>query len=81
MWPHCVRSLAVDRNRRVQYTWKSPFTRGLESTVTLEKERHDTRLTLTHAGLPDDDFGRLHDGGWEECLGKFLAQFPARSKD
>jgi uncharacterized protein YndB with AHSA1/START domain len=81
-WPHYGRFLAVDRNRRVQYAWMSPFTRGLESTVTVtfEKKGDDTLLTLTHAGLPDDDHGRLHEGGWEECLGKFLAQFAPRTK-
>ena len=28
-WAHYGRFLAVERNQRVQYTWVSPFTRGL----------------------------------------------------
>ncbi len=81
-WPHYGRFLAVDRNRRVQYTWMSPFTNGLESivTVTFDKQGADTLLTLTHAGLPDDDHGRLHDDGWNSCLGTFVEQLAARSK-
>ena len=76
-WPHYGRFIAVERNRRLQYTWMSPFTNGLESTVTVtfEKKGDDTLLTLTHAGLPDDDHGRLHDDGWNQCLGLFVPQF------
>ena len=79
-WPHYGRFLALERNRRAQYTWMSTFTRGLESTVTVtfDKQGDDTLVTLTHAGLPDDDYGRLHDDGWNQCLGTFVEQFPAR---
>jgi uncharacterized protein YndB with AHSA1/START domain len=81
-WPHYGRFLAVERNRRAQYTWMSPFTNGLESivTVTFEKQGDGTLLTLTHTGLPDDDHGRLHDDGWNQCLGTFVEQFSARRK-
>jgi uncharacterized protein YndB with AHSA1/START domain len=78
-WPHYGRFLVVERNQRLQYAWMSPFTNGLESTVTVtfEKKGDDTVLTLKHEGLPDDDNGRLHDGGWKGCLGLFSEQFPA----
>ena len=78
-WPHYGRFLAIERNARAQYTWMSTFTRGLESivTVTFEKRGDDTLVTLTHANLPDDDYGRLHDDGWTQCLGLFVEQFPA----
>ncbi|HLK89485.1 MAG TPA: SRPBCC domain-containing protein [Polyangia bacterium] len=81
-WPHYGRFLAVERNRRVQYAWMSPFTNGLESTVTVtfEKKGDDTLLTLTHAGLPDDDHGRLHEDGWNGCLGTFVGELGARAK-
>ena len=81
-WPHYGRFLAIDRNRAVQYTWMSPFTRGLESvvTVTFEKQGDDTLVTLTHANLPDDEDGRLHEQGWNGCLGLFLEQFAPRRK-
>lgn len=80
-WPHYGRFIEVERDRRLQYAWMSPFTNGLESivTVTFDKQGEDTLLTLTHAGLPDDENGRLHDGGWQDCLEKFGAQLRRRT--
>jgi len=82
-WPHYGRFLTIERDRRAQYTWMSTFTRGLESvvTVTFEKQGDGTVLTLTHANLPDDEYGLLHNDGWNVCLGLFVEQFPtARPK-
>jgi len=81
-WPHYGRFLAIERNKRAQYGWMSPFTRGLESivTVTFEKQGDDTLLTLTHANLPDDDHGRMHDDGWQGCLAGFVEPFAKRRK-
>jgi uncharacterized protein YndB with AHSA1/START domain len=69
-FPHYGRFTAVERPHRVSYTWMSPFTRGLESvvTVTFQKKGDDTLLTLTHANLPDDELGHLHEGGWKQLL-------------
>jgi uncharacterized protein YndB with AHSA1/START domain len=79
-YPHFGRFIAVERNRRLQYAWMSPFTLGRESvvTVTFEKKGDETLLTLNHANLPDDDMGRAHDEGWKQCIGVFADQFPAR---
>ncbi|HVV52797.1 MAG TPA: SRPBCC domain-containing protein [Polyangia bacterium] len=81
-WPHYGRFLEIARNRRLQYTWMSPFTRGLESTVTVtfQAQGDDTLLTLTHAGLPDDEHGRVHEGGWNGCLGTFVDRFAPRAR-
>ena len=81
-WPHYGRFLAIERNRRAQYTWMSTFTRGLESivTVTFEKQGDETLVTLTHANLPDDDYGRLHDDGWNQCLNLFVEPFAPQRK-
>jgi uncharacterized protein YndB with AHSA1/START domain len=81
-WPHYGRFVEVERNRRLQYTWMSPFTRGLESTVTVtfDQQGQGTLLTLTHTGLPDDEHGRVHEGGWNGCLGLFLEQFAPRAR-
>lgn len=59
-FPHFGRFLVLDRAQKIEYTWMSPFTRGLESVVTVELERQgdDTLLHLRHANLPDDDLGR-----------------------
>jgi uncharacterized protein YndB with AHSA1/START domain len=77
-WAHYGRFLAIDRNERVQYAWMSPFTAGLETvvTVTFERKGDDTLLTLNHANLPDDERGRLHERGWNSCLGQFMEQLP-----
>jgi hypothetical protein len=58
----------------------SPFTRGLESvvTVTFRKKGEDTLLTLHHANLPDDEMGRMHDQGWKHYLGILEKQFPRK---
>ena len=78
---HFGRFTAVDRPARLQYTWMSQYTRGLESevTVTFEPAGGGTKLTLRHAGLPDDEFGQLHEGGWGHYLGLLEGHFqPAR---
>ncbi|HVZ74079.1 MAG TPA: SRPBCC domain-containing protein [Polyangia bacterium] len=79
--PHYGRFITIDRNKRVQCGWMSPFTDGRESlvTVTFEKKGGDTLLTLTHANLPDDEDGRLHDEGWRDCLDGFVEPFAASS--
>jgi uncharacterized protein YndB with AHSA1/START domain len=79
-YPHYGRFLTVEKNHRLRYGWMSPFTNGLESfvTVTFEAKGDDTLVTVNHAGLPDDDHGRLHDEGWKGCLEPFSAGFPRR---
>jgi hypothetical protein len=56
----------LDRPSKVQYTWMSLHTRGLESLVTVafRKKGEDTLLTLRHENLPDDEYGRGHEKGW-----------------
>jgi uncharacterized protein YndB with AHSA1/START domain len=75
--PHFGRFTVVDRPKKVQYTWMSRHTRGLESvvTVTFQKKGDDTLLTLNHANLPDDEMGRAHDDGWKHYLGLFDQRF------
>lgn len=74
---HFGRFDVLDRPGRIRYTWMSRFTRGLESvvTVTFQKKGEDTLLTLNHAGLPDDELGRMHDQGWKHYLGLLEKQF------
>lgn len=76
---HYGRFDVVQRPAKVQYTWMSPYTHGLETvvTVTFTAKGKGTLVSLTHAGLPDDDFGRAHDGGWNGYLKKLEASFPA----
>jgi uncharacterized protein YndB with AHSA1/START domain len=79
--PHYGRFTILDRPTKVQYTWMSPHTRGLESlvTVTFQKKGNDTLLTLRHENLPDDDQGRGHDRGWHFLLSQFADRFPRNS--
>src|SRR3984893_6946624 len=76
--PHYGRFTILDRPSKVQYTWMSLHTRGLESlvTVTFQKKDEDTLLTLRHENLPDDEFGRGHDTGWGHLLSRFAEGFP-----
>jgi len=65
-FPHFGRFVVLDPAKKVEYTWMSPFTRGLESVVTVELEEKggDTLLQLRHSNLPDDEGGHLHTAGW-----------------
>jgi uncharacterized protein YndB with AHSA1/START domain len=71
---HYGRFIQVERPRRIQHTWMSPNTSGLESTgtVTFNGRGKDTLMTLVHSGLPDTDGGRSHEKGWNFFLDKFL---------
>ncbi|HET6452103.1 MAG TPA: SRPBCC domain-containing protein [Spirochaetia bacterium] len=79
--PHYGRFTVMDRPSKVQYTWMSPNTNGLESvvTVTFQESGGDTLLTLRHGNLPDDEHGRTHQAGWEHFLGRLAAAFSAAS--
>jgi uncharacterized protein YndB with AHSA1/START domain len=76
--PHYGMFTHFARPTRLQYTWMSLHTRGLESivTVTFELQGEDTLLTLRHENLPDDDYGQGHEKGWEFLLGQFAEHFP-----
>lgn len=69
-WPHYGRFIAMERPRRVEHTWVSEGTRGLETivTVTFEPQGEQTNISLTHSGVPDDEMGRRHKDGWTWVL-------------
>jgi len=74
---HYGRFIAVDRPKRIQHTWVSQHTRGLESivTVSLTPQGQQTLLTLRHEGVPDDEMGRMHEFGWKHYLDALSSQF------
>ncbi len=76
-WAHYGRFIALDRPRRIEHTWVSEGTRGLESVVALsfEQEGKGTRVTLRHQGVPDDEFGHQHQEGWTFVLGAIEQRF------
>ncbi len=81
-WAHYGRFTTLDRPRRIEHTWVSEGTRGLESIVTLtfEPEGDRTRVTLRHTGVPDDDFGRQHQEGWAWALRMIEERFAKQAR-
>jgi uncharacterized protein YndB with AHSA1/START domain len=79
-WAHYGRFVTLDRPRRIEHTWVSEGTRGIESVVSLtfEPEGSQTRVTLRHTGVPDDEFGRTHKDGWGFILGSIEQKFARR---
>ena len=79
IWAHYGRFVAIDRPRRIEHTWMSEATRGVESVVTITLEPRDgqTLLTLRHTGVPDDELGRSHEAGWTEMLSELAKRFEA----
>jgi uncharacterized protein YndB with AHSA1/START domain len=67
---HYGRFLVVERPFTIKHTWVSQHTRGLESVVTVHfAARQDvTRVVIQHENLPDDEKGRMHEGGWSHYL-------------
>jgi uncharacterized protein YndB with AHSA1/START domain len=78
---HYGRFTEIKRPGRIQHTWVSPSTSGLESVVTLtfKKKKDGTLMTLTHSGLPNDKGGKGHEGGWNYFMDKIVAQWGTRA--
>jgi uncharacterized protein YndB with AHSA1/START domain len=66
--------LAIEPPRLVSFTWRSPYTEGVDSvvTVTLEPDGDATRLLLVHDQLPDGA-AESHRGGWGSILDRLVA--------
>ena len=75
--PHYGRFTQVKRPARIQHTWMSPYTSGLESTVTVTFKRKgaETLMTLVHSGLPDTEGGKSHERGWKHFLDSYPKHF------
>jgi uncharacterized protein YndB with AHSA1/START domain len=76
-WPHYGRFVRIERPHRVEYTWVSEGTQGIESVVavTFEPRGDQTEVTLRHSGVPDDEMGRRHQEGWAWVLSKLAERF------
>jgi uncharacterized protein YndB with AHSA1/START domain len=77
IWPHYGRFIAIERPRRVEYTWVSEATQGVETVVavTFEPRGEQTEVTLRHSGVPDDEMGRRHEEGWTWVLSMLAERF------
>lgn len=80
-WPHYGRFLLIERPHKVEYTWVSEATQGVESIVAVKFEPRDgqTEVTLHHSGVPDDEMGRRHHEGWTGVLSVFAERFASTS--
>jgi uncharacterized protein YndB with AHSA1/START domain len=76
-WAHYGRFVALERPQRIEHTWMSEATRGLDTvvTVTLEAKGASTHVTIHHAGVPDDAMGRQHAEGWGFMLSMLEKKF------
>jgi uncharacterized protein YndB with AHSA1/START domain len=74
---HYGRFTVVERPSRIQHTWVSPKTLGIESTVTVsfKKQGEGTLMTLVHSELPDHELARGHEKGWSYFLDVLCEQF------
>jgi uncharacterized protein YndB with AHSA1/START domain len=74
---HFGRFTAIERPRAVEHTWMSEHTHGIETTVAVTFEPRDggTQMTILHRGVPDDENGLRHEGGWRFLLGRLEQQF------
>ena len=74
---HYGRFMALERPRRIQYTWVSAATHGMESVLTVSFEALDgkTQVHVNHSGVPDDEGGRHHKQAWGYVLARMSAYF------
>jgi activator of Hsp90 ATPase-like protein len=74
---HFGRFTAIDRPRAVEHTWMSEHTYGMETTVSVTFDPRDggTEMTIIHHGIPDDEVGRRHEGGWTSLLSRVEKHF------
>lgn len=80
---HYGRFTEIERPSRIQHTWVSPNTLGMESivTVTFKKEGVNTLMTLIHSELPDTAEGQNHQQGWTYILEAFAHHVGNRQHD
>jgi uncharacterized protein YndB with AHSA1/START domain len=73
-WAHYGRFLTLDRGKKIEHTWMSEATKGIDSVVTLTMTPKDggTEVRLTHTNIPDDEIGRGHKDGWTAMLDQMV---------
>jgi len=49
-------------------------------TVTFEPRDGLTEVTLRHSGVPDDEMGRQHEGGWTWVLSMLAQRFEKQAR-
>ena len=71
--PHYGTYRVIDRPHKLEFTWISQHTQGLESVVTVELQATDggTTLTLNHSNLPDKPMAEAHNQVWTMIMDIF----------
>jgi uncharacterized protein YndB with AHSA1/START domain len=79
---HYGRFTEFKRPGRIQHTWLTWYTLGLESmvTITFKKKGNGTLMTILHSGLPDTAEGRSHKEGWNKFLDLLAEYFEGKSR-
>ncbi|HKN86918.1 MAG TPA: SRPBCC domain-containing protein [Nitrospiraceae bacterium] len=74
---HYGRFITLERPRKIQHTWVSEATHGMESIVTLSFELKDgkTQVSVNHTNVPDDEGGRRHKQAWGYVLARMSSHF------
>ncbi|MEU4321827.1 SRPBCC domain-containing protein [Nocardia fluminea] len=68
--PHYGRILLLEPNRRIEFTWVTAATEGVETVVAAEfrKQPRGIRLRLRHSGFPTAAIRDLHQQVWPDKL-------------
>jgi uncharacterized protein YndB with AHSA1/START domain len=69
--PHYGRFLALEADRSVEMTWVTAAgTKGVETVVSVEftPDGNKTKVSLTHAGFPDEECRDRHHTAWPKVL-------------
>ena len=77
--PHTGVYRAIDRPKRLVFTWFSPHTDDRDTLVTVDfvpKDGRRTEIVITHEQL-SEVAGKKHDGGWTSALEKLDAAYGA----
>jgi activator of HSP90 ATPase len=74
---HYGRFTTLDKPSKIQHTWVSEATHGMESIVTLSFEPVEgkTQVLVNHSNVPDDEGGRFHENAWKYVLAKMASRF------